>query len=279
MVTVIIPTYNRAGLLRQCLDSVFAQTFTDYEVIVADDGSTDGTASVVSAFPQVRYMQLDHSGIPGIPRNAGVRESRGEWLAFLDSDDLWLPEKLATQYEYAIRPDREDSAPRLIHTREIWDRNGKPVSQSGQRHMRSGDVFADALVKCMIGPSTVMMRREVFLDFGGFDETLEIAEDYELWLRITDRYPVHYIDEALTIKRAGEWEQLSEKYGQIEIFRIQALEKLVAGYSWSNSSHAESAKEELARKYLIYISGLEKRGKREELETYKAKLRELEEKT
>jgi hypothetical protein len=142
------------------------------------------------------------------------------------------------------------------------------VSQAGQRHKRSGDIFIDALKKCIIGPSTVMMRRELFEEFGGFREDLEIAEDYELWLRITAKYPVGYIDEPLVIKRGGHLDQLSEKYGQIEIFRIKALLlNLEAGTF--RGDQRDLAARELARKCRVYANGCEKRGKSEEARHYR----------
>ncbi|MBN2509726.1 MAG: glycosyltransferase family 2 protein [Spirochaetales bacterium] len=275
VISVIIPTYNRARLLGECLASVCEQTWADKEVIVVDDGSDDETREIVKSFSHIRYLQCGHSGFPGIPRNTGAAEAQGDWLAFLDSDDVWKPDKLSAQYEYISGLERAGETCRLVHTREIWDRCGTTISQKGQKHRRSGDVFADALKKCMIGPSTVMMRKDTFFELGGFDETLEIAEDYELWLRVTDRYPVHYLDIPLTVKRAGDWDQLSAKYGQIEVFRIQALEKLAAGYPWASPDHERMAREELMRKYRIYMKGLEKRGKSAEFAVYEAKLHNL----
>ena len=223
-ISAIIPTYNRLPLLREAVFSVLDQTHPPLELIVADDGSADGTAGFCTQmganYPDsFRYLPLSHNGMPGKVRNAGARLAGGEYLAFLDSDDLWKPEKLAWQVDFLEgHPELQ-----ICHTREIWQRGQQIVSQAGQKHRRSGYIFPDALKKCILGPSTVMMRRELFEQFGGFREDLEIAEDYELWLRITARYAVGYLDEPLVIKRGGHADQLSEKYGQIEIFRIKAL--------------------------------------------------------
>ncbi len=277
VISVVIPVYNRKELLEEALQSVEDQTWKDYECIVVDDGSDDGTCELMSRYPGIRYIRQDHTGMPGAPRNRGVTEAGGEWIAFLDSDDLWLPRKLERQTAVLDEMTAAGMSSPLIHTREIWDRGGRTVSQRKQKHARDGDLFADSLKKCIIGPSTVLIHRETFLETGGFNEELEIAEDYELWLRITDRYPVRYIDEPLVVKRAGIWDQLSEKYGMIEIFRIEALEQLVYSHEWSSRRNASLAVTELRRKYGIHIQGLEKRGKASEAVEYRGRAKRLEE--
>jgi glycosyltransferase involved in cell wall biosynthesis len=263
MLTIIIPTYNRLPFLKSAINSVFCQTYRRFQLIIADDGSTDGTGDNVQSLnnsdENLRYLRLPHCGMPGKVRNAGARLATGDFLAFLDSDDLWKPEKLARQIAFF----EEHPDMMICHTREIWQRGEKIVSQAGQKHRRSGYIFADALKKCIIGPSTVMMRRELFEEFGGFREDLEIAEDYELWLRITAKYPVGYIDEPLVIKRGGHADQLSEKYGQIEVFRIKALLVNLETGIFAGEQR-ELAVRELVRKCRIYAQGCEKRGKVEE---------------
>jgi hypothetical protein len=125
-------------------------------------------------------------------------------------------------------------------------------------------IFDDALKKCIVGPSTVLMEASLFREAGGFREDLEIAEDYELWLRITSRYPVAYLDDPLTVKRAGHGDQLSERYGSIEYFRIQGLKGLIE----SGRLTGEQAIEELIRKCRIYAAGCRKRGRYEEASSY-----------
>jgi len=215
--------------------------------------------------------------MPGAVRNRGVEAARYPLIAFLDSDDLWLPRKLERQLETAPPSWREGIASAntdspLIHSREIWLRQGKIVSQKGQKHRRRGDVFESALKKCSIGPSTVIMQRDIFEKLGGFREDLEIAEDYELWLRLSSLYPVEYVDQALVIKRAGHGEQLSGKYGQIEIFRLRGLEELWET-GWfhrhiSDESKIEAAARELAGKFRIYAAGCRKRDRPEEARSY-----------
>ena len=262
LVSVIIPTFNRLGFLKEAVESVEKQSCRDFELIIVDDGSTDGTGGYLESLT-AKYIRLEHTGFPGRVRNAGAKAADGKYLAFLDSDDLWKPEKLNKQIEYlAAYPKKE-----ICHTREVWLRNGREVSQSKQRHKRSGNIFKHALEKCIIGPSTVMLSSRLFTETGGFLEDMEIAEDYELWLRITNGYEVGYINEPLVIKRGGHRDQLSEKYGQIEIFRIQALQQnLEAGIF-----HGENkilAGIEMARKCRIYGNGALKRGNVKEGEYY-----------
>lgn len=266
--SVVIPTYNRLRLVTEAVRSVLAQEgFDEYEIVVVDDGSTDGTAEALRAMNagRLRVVEIAHSGLPGFARNRGVERSRGRYVAFLDSDDVWKPRKLAVQTAFLdARPEQD-----IVHTREVWLRNGKEVSQKGQRHTRSGDVFRDSLVKCVLGPSTVMMRRRLYVETGGFREDLEIAEDYEYWLRITAARPVGYIDEPLTVKRAGHGDQLTDKYGHIEYFRIAALRDLVDQGIFTGERRS-AAVAELARKCRIYAAGARKRGRTDEADVYEA---------
>ena len=262
LVSVIIPTYNRFSLLREAIQSVLAQTVRDFELIIADDGSTDETPTLAT-LSGIRYVRIDHTGKPGLVRNHGAETAKGDYLAFLDSDDLWKPGKLARQIAlFKERPELK-----ITHTRELWLRNGREVSQSGQRHRRSGMIFKDALKKCTIGPSTVMLKKSLFMESGGFRDDLEIAEDYELWLRITAFHKVGYINRPLTVKRAGFSDQLSEKYGYIEYFRIKALLPLVES-KFFPAEKQKLAEEELVKKCLIYAGGCRKRGKIEEATEY-----------
>lgn len=266
-ISVIIPLWNRKDLIGQALESVLSQKSCDFpwEVIVVDDGSDDGGDQVVRTFPSVRLCRIPRGGFPGRTRNRGVQAAAGRWLCFLDSDDLWLPEKLSRQAAF------HDRNPEILlsHTREEWNRGGRVLSQKKFRHRRRGDLFSDSLEKCIIGPSTVMIRRDLYQESGGFREDLEIAEDYEYWLRLTARQPVGYLDEPLTVKRAGlpRQDQLSEKYGQIEIFRLQGLRDLLEGEVLPPRRREEAART-LARKARIYAAGCRKRGRLAEAEEF-----------
>ena len=293
---MIVPVYNRDLMLSEAVGSILYQTYRDFELIIVDDGSTDKTAMIATegleakvgaaidavtlaatpgkapARPRdltpttptaFRYLKLDHTGMPGAARNRGAEAARGRYLAFLDSDDLWLPSKLELQSSLMAR---NSSCP-ISHTREIWLRDGKIISQASQKHRRFGRLLKDSLVKCIIGPSTVMIERDLFLESGGFRDDLEIGEDYELWLKITSKHSVGYIDQSLTVKRAGHPDQLTSKYGYIEHFRIKALAELLdSGYF--EGENREDAAAELLRKCAIYIDGAKKRGKFKEALQY-----------
>ncbi|MBL7006656.1 MAG: glycosyltransferase family 2 protein [Spirochaetia bacterium] len=272
MVSIIIPVYNRYEMLKEAVNSVLLQKDVDFELIIADDGSTDELESGASGVfhdSRIKLLRLPHSGFPGKVRNLGAAAARGEYLAFLDSDDLWLPGKLAGQLQvFSEHPEAT-----LVHTREIWIRNGKEISQRRMRHKRDGYIFSEAVKKCIIGPSTVMVRKETFNEFAGFCTDLEVAEDYELWLRWTARYPVFYITEPLIIKRAGNWDQLSWKYGQIEKFRIEGLHKLVnSGWfeKFVGKEYQQVAELELSEKCTIYAKGALKRDRLNEAAAYQS---------
>ncbi len=291
-VSVIIPTYNRRAALTEAVASVLNQSFRCYELIVVDDGSSDDTAAylrVLSGFPSVRCLRIPHCGMPGAVRNRGAAAAAGRYLAFLDSDDLWRHDKLARQTALM-----RASGCALSHTRELWVRGGAVVSQRKQRHRRAGYVFPEALRKCIIGPSTAMMSTVLFRHSGGFREDLEIAEDYELWLRLTAQVEVAYLNEPLTVKRGGASDQLSAKYSQIEGFRIAALEQLLEQGAFDESAGvagratpaarrsgaaaagyrppvAAAALAEYRRKCRIYAEGCRKRGRAEEAAALEAR--------
>ena len=273
LITAVIPTYNRPEQTLEAVKSVLEQSYRPLELIIGDDGSEDQTLSVLKAYTSdeenrrgvsVRIMEMDHCGFPGEVRNRCAAEAAGELFAFLDSDDLWRPDKLEKQYGELHR-DRPDCL--ISHTREEWNRSGKIISQAGMDHKREGDIFTDALKKCIIGPSTVMMARSLYKESGGFRSDMEIAEDYEYWLRLTAFHMVSYLDEPLTVKRAGHGEQLSEKYGQIEIFRIQGLRDLVDSNFFSGDNAVRAARE-LSRKCTVYGRGCLKRGRESEGEEF-----------
>jgi len=262
LISVIIPTYNRLSFLKEAVASVEAQNFRDYELIVVDDGSNDGTAEWLAG-KDIMSIYLKHSGLPGKVRNAGAAVAKGQYLAFLDSDDRWLPEKLAYQQRFFT----QYAALAVCHTKEIWKRGRKIISQRRQRYQKQGYIFPDALHKCIIGPSTVMLTRDLFYKLGGFAEDLEIAEDYELWLRLTAQYEVGYIDKPLVEKRAGHADQLSAKYGQIEVFRLQALLRALALGTWT-CEQERLIRATIIKKCQIYARGACKRGKIAEAENY-----------
>ena len=266
-VSVIIPTYNRKNLLKRALHSVISQTFVPQEIIVVDDGSSDRTKDWVSErFPDVRYIYQDNSGVSSA-RNAGIKEAKGSWIAFLDSDDEWMPNKLEQQ-KRVINSFQEAW---LCHTNEIWIRNGVRVNQMKKHQKYGGDVFENCLDICRISPSSVLIKKEVFEMVGLFDESLKVCEDYDLWLRITAVLPVIFLDQPLIIKYGGHTDQLSRVDSGIEKYRIKSLEKILSSNSLSNSQ-SKIAISQLMKKLKIFSNGLEKRNKFKELNIYIKKI-------
>ena len=258
-ISVIIPIYNRAFLLQEAVESVLSQTIIPLEILIINDGSTDAIESVVENMwnthknaSQIRLITIKHCGMPGRVRNIGIIHARGDYIAFLDSDDIWLPKKLELQLN-AIQEHN------ICHTREIWLRNNKEISQKGQNHKRMGLIFCDALKKCIIGPSTVLLHKSIFSRYGMFREDLEIAEDYELWLRICEKEYISYVDMPLIVKRdRDDTQQLSKKFTYIEYFRIQALQPLVKNKVFSEKNTL-IAQQVLQEKLIIWNKGAEKR--------------------
>ena len=266
-VSVIIPTYNRKNLLKRALHSVSNQTFIPREIIVVDDGSSDGTKDwVLERFPDVRYIYQDNSGVSSA-RNAGIKEAIGSWIAFLDSDDEWMSNKLEQQ-KRVINSFQEAW---LCHTNEIWIRNGVRVNQMKKHQKYGGNVFENCLDICRISPSSVLIKKEVFEMVGLFDESLKVCEDYDLWLRITSVLPVIFLDEPLITKYGGHSDQLSRVDSGIEKYRIQSLEKILSSNSLS-ISQSKIAISQLIKKLKIFSNGLEKRNKFKELNIYIKKI-------
>ena len=263
-VSVVIPTYNRVHLLERALDSVLRQTLAADEIIVVDDGSTDNTASTLKSFhPEVKLIQQDNLGVSAA-RNTGISAARHDWIALLDSDDVWHENKLERQITAL------NNAPEYLicHSDEIWIRNGVRVNQMNKHKKAGGHIFQHCLPLCAISPSAVMIHRSLFDEIGLFDENLPACEDYELWLRICSRYPVLFIDEALITKHGGHHDQLSRRYWGMDRFRIQALNKIVSANKL-NDGDRDAAIKMMVNKINIYLAGAEKHGNTEHVEDFK----------
>lgn len=262
-ISVVIPTCNRRDYLQRALSSVVSQTHPADEVIVIDDGSEDGTAQLVKTrFPAVNYFFQQNQGVSAA-RNRGIRLASSDWIALLDSDDEWLPNKLKVQ----VAALQNNSALRVCHTEEIWNRNGKRVNQMNKHRKSGGWIFQHCLPLCAMSPSSILLHRSIFDEVGFFDESLPACEDYELWLRITARYPVLFIEQPQIIKYGGHDDQLSRKFWGMDRFRIYALEKILQTGILSEDDHA-AAVGMLIEKCSIYIQGAMKRNKLQEAEHY-----------
>lgn len=263
-VSVVIASYNRASLLKEAIDSVLTQDFDDFELIVVDDGSTDDTPELLRSYANVCVVRQDRRGVSAA-RNAGVRRASGEFLAFLDSDDLWLPEKLSAQIAFF------KTHPRAVicQTEEIWIRRGVRVNPRRRHRKYSGMIFERSVELCLVSPSAVMLERSLLDKVGWFDESLPACEDYDLWLRIACRFPIHLISTALVIKRGGHPDQLSRVPGQ-ERFRIYALKKVLENPPEGGLTQSQrmAAVEALSNKCAIYARGCLKRGHVDEARRY-----------
>lgn len=262
-VSVIIPTYNRRELLREAIRSVLEQSFRDFELIVVDDGSDDGTREMIQReFPGLlTYLYQENQGVSRA-RNRGLKLAQGEFVAFLDSDDLWLPRKLERQMAFM----QSHPKAQICYTDEIWIRRGVRVNPKKKHAKYSGWIYPRCLPLCIISPSSALMRRGLLEEVGGFDEELPVCEDYDLWLRISARHPIHFLPEKLIVKRGGHQDQLSRRWGN-DIWRVKALLKMLKDPSLRPDWRRMTV-EELHRKGSILIKGFRKRGKEEEAKYY-----------
>jgi len=262
-ISVIIPTWNRADRLANALQSAFAQSLPPAEVIVVDDGSTDDTHKLVrSQFRDARYIHQQNQGVSSA-RNTGIEAASGNWIALLDSDDHWQPDKLKQQCEHLrARPDYK-----ICHSDEIWVRNGRRVNPMKKHAKQGGHIFRQCLPLCAISPSAVLIHRDLFNEIGLFDEHLPACEDYDLWLRICALHPVLYIDKPLITKTGGHADQLSRRHWGMDRFRIHALENILASNTLDATNHA-AALATLLDKLAIVIKGAVKRGNHELADDY-----------
>ncbi len=261
LVSVIIPTFNRAWILLEAIESVLSQTFENYELIVVDDGSTDNTRLLLESFKDIRVVSQDNKGVSAA-RNQGIAVAAGDYLAFLDSDDLWFPGKLASQMTFF----KTHPQAMICQTQEVWIRNGRRINPKKRHCKASGMFFERSLELCLVSPSAVIIKKDLLDDVGRFDEELPACEDYDLWLRIGARYPVFLVDKPLVIKRGGHADQLSASSG-LDKYRIQSIKKLLDGDMLTCEQRQASAVM-LRKKCEIYATGCRKRGRDEEAGYY-----------
>lgn len=260
MISVIVPTHNRASFLYEAIRSVLDQDYftrngSSFELLVIDDGSTDNTRDIVDSFGgRAIYHFQPHRGVSAA-RNAGLDLARGDYLAFLDSDDLWKREKIGIQMGFM----KAFPEARVCYTEETWIRRGVFVNPQKKHRKYSGWIFDKVLPLCLLSLSSALFRREIFDEVGRFDEELPACEDYDLGIRIAAKYPVHLLPKALIIKRGGHADQLSRKYWGMDRFRVKALEKAL--HLDLSPEQKRLVRQELRRKYQILAQGYEKRNK------------------
>ena len=259
-VSVIIPTFNRLSLISRAIDSVLKQTFKPFEIIVVDDGSSDNTSTFIkNNYKSVKLIKQKNLGVSKA-RNVGIKNSSGDWIALLDSDDEWKKNKLEVQIKSLTEYDYYS----VCHTNEIWIRNGTRVNQKKRHQKYGGNIFDKCLDICRISPSSIIFQKNIINEVGWFDENLSICEDYDLWLRITANFKILFIDKPLIIKYGGHSDQLSKSVNGIEAYRIKSLENLLSNTRLIKD-YKRLAIEMLITKLRIYKKGLLKRQKSNEL--------------
>ena len=253
MISVIIPVYNREQTIRRAVESVLKQTYKDFEIIVIDDGSTDNTVSQLKGLP-VQLISQENRGVSHA-RNVGIKASKGEYIALLDSDDEWLPQKLEKQIQL-------DSI--CCHAEEIWIRNGVRVNQMNKHKKGGGNQFIPSLGLCLISPSSVMLKKEIFEKIGYFREDYPVCEDYDLWLKLTSLYEIDFIEEPLIRKYGGHEDQLSRKFKAMDYWRVQSIDWILKNRDLSLEKK-QAALSMLEKKTRILMKGYEKHGHKEKL--------------
>ncbi len=253
-ISVIIPTYNRASTIERALQSVLGQTFPPQEIIVVDDASTDNTSEILEKYSDKISIITNpkNSGV-SISRNVGIQQARGDWIAFLDSDDQWESRKLEKQNQFhAVHPELK-----ISQCDEIWIRNGVRVNPMDKHAKRGGWIFEACVPRCIVSPSAVIIHKQIFKHLGLFDVNFLACEDYDLWLRIAPHYEIGLLPEKLVTRFGGHEDQLSRKYWGMDRFRITAMEKHIN--SDLDASWKKTLLEELEYKCGIVAAGAEKR--------------------
>jgi len=267
-ISIVIPTFNRIGSLPRALDSALNQTYQPSEIIVVDNGSSDGTTKLLrERYPSIRLLIEKKLGVSAA-RNKGIRHSKFQWIALLDSDDAWDKTKLEKQ-KNALASSQDQF--RLVHTDEIWIRNGNKFNQMKKHQKFGGDIFNNCLSLCCISPSSVLINKNIFKEVGYFDESLPVCEDYDLWLKICSKEKILFINQKLTLKYGGHKDQLSKTYWGMDRFRIKSLENLILNYKLKPDQKINAIKT-IVKKLKIIVNGAYKRNNSSIINKYEEKL-------
>ena len=254
-ISVVIPTLNRINTLQRALDSVINQTYKPAEIIVVDNGSSDGTLKFLrEQYPKITILTENKIGVSSA-RNKGIKKSINQWIALLDSDDAWHPRKLEVQTSMLDSALKEYS---LIHTDEVWFRNNKHINQMKKHKKQGGYIFERCLSLCCISPSSVLFKKNILDKVGLFDESLPVCEDYDMWLKICSSEEVLFAQDKLTYKYGGHKDQLSKSYWGMDRFRIKSIENIIKNFDLTYKQKKQ-AKKELIKKLKIIINGAFKR--------------------
>jgi len=267
-IDVVIPAFGRPELLSQAIESVLTQSYPHFNLFIVDDATAEPLKNCIAIQDtRIHWLRFEKNSGPAAARNAGVAAGKAAYVAFLDSDDLWHAEKLARQAAHL----GENRQARWVHNYEIWLRNEKPARQKAEHRKQAGQFLERAFEQCLISASAALIEREFFESAGGFTETFRVAEDFELWLRLLKNAPIEYINEPLTIKRAGTWSQLSS-VPEVDRQRVLALHRFFRLNRRENlSTHLTQALCDAAIKKCGFLKkGAEKYGRAERAKQYQA---------
>lgn len=272
-VSVIIPNYNRIESFQKAVLSVLNQSYKNFELITIDDGSDIKVIEENKKFidnvkekyndVEIKFLVNNENKGVSYSRNKGIKEANGDYIALLDSDDLWLPKKLELQVKFI-----QQTNFRVVHTEEIWIRKGVRVNPMKKHKKEGGDIFCRSLELCLMSPSSIILEKTIFDDYGYFDESMPVCEDYDLWLRITSKEKVGFIEKPLIVKYGGHTDQLSKKYEAMDRWRVYSLIKLLESKKLNLEQEIE-VKKMINKKANILYNGAMKRGKLEDAKIYK----------
>ena len=265
-ISVVIPVFLRAESISRALESIFRQSRKPDEIVVVNDGSPRGYyKEIESKFPEVNWVFCPTNQGVAKARNLGIKHASGEWIALLDSDDEWEPDKLKLQ-EDQIFKNREIKA---IHTGEKWIRNGNEVipprylDKSGER------LWERSLKHCLICPSSILLHRSVFDVVGWFDESLKVCEDFDFWLRLLLHYQVFLLEDKLVRKHGGHPDQLSTTVWGMDRYRVKSLENLLQ-HPFLSGEQKNQVTKELVSKSRILSQGARKRDNLQRAQKYES---------
>jgi glycosyltransferase involved in cell wall biosynthesis len=225
-VSVVIPVFNRIDTLKDAIESVFLQTFKDIEIIVIDDDSDINIKDYLTPYlNRIKYIKNKVNCGVSNARNLGIENATGEYIAFIDSDDLWLDFKIEYQLSAMVSKNYL-----VCHTDEFWYKNGKFVNQGKKHKKYGGKILMDILDICRISPSTVVIHKSVFKKTGKFNPFLIACEDYDLWLRIASFYEILFLEKKTAVKRSITDDQLSLNTPHMESMRLKSLANFLAKY-------------------------------------------------
>lgn len=272
LISIIIPTFNRGDCLLRAIKSVFSQSYKNYELIIVDDGSTDNTHELLAPLiesKEIKYYKQENSGVSSA-RNLGIKNSTGDLVSFLDSDDEWLPNKLQEQINFLAK----NSYLKIVYGDELWIRRGIRVNQKAIHKKSGGRIFKVCVEQCLIAPSSVMLYRNLLEEMGGFDNNFIVCEDYDLWLKISSTYEIGFIANPLIVKHGGHDDQLSTKYVAMDFWRLKALSNILKTRDLSPPDRS-CVQESMKRRGAILLQGYLKYNNTTDYETVQNILSEL----